>query len=219
MSLVLDWARRAFGETGAMPLRQVFRKARLWYQTTFKYRLKSVGKDVWIGSGTVIRPNCVELGDYTFIGFNCWLGAGEIKIGRFVMLASEVAIVGGDHRFDQAGIPSIRAGRDERKPVVIEDDVWIGRGVMIMHGVRIGEGAIVAAGALVTKDVEPYAIVGSPPARPIGQRFADPEQIARHREMLATLRREGGDYDPLRFPAILAERANSPTTGEPAEAR
>lgn len=182
------------GEGGAKPLRRLIRSIRLWWQTTFQYRLRSVGKGVLISKGTTIRPNCVEIGDYTFIGPNCALMAGDLKIGRFVMLAAEVAIVGGDHRIDVPGVPSIRTGRAVRKPVVIEDDAWIGRGAMIMHGVRIGEGAIVAAGALVTKDVEPYAIVGSPPARVIGQRFADAELIARHRRMLATLRENGSDY-------------------------
>ncbi|MDQ7799461.1 MAG: DapH/DapD/GlmU-related protein [Candidatus Edwardsbacteria bacterium] len=53
---------------------------------------------------------------------------------------------------------------------VIEDDVWIGAQAIILPGVRIGRGAIVAAGAVVTKDVEPYAIVGGNPARLIKRR-------------------------------------------------
>lgn len=59
-----------------------------------------------------------------------------------------------------------------RGPVRIGHDVWIGAGALVMDGVTIGSGAVVAAGAVVTKDVEPYAIVGGNPARVIRHRFA-----------------------------------------------
>jgi len=55
----------------------------------------------------------------------------------------------------------------------IGDDVWIGMDVMMKMGVKIGDGAIVAAGSIITKDVEPYTIVGGNPAKPIKKRFDD----------------------------------------------
>lgn len=72
-------------------------------------------------------------------------------------------------KFDNSAI------RDNR-PVVIGNDVWIGAYVSILPGVRIGDGAVIAAGAVVTKDVEPYAIVGGVPAKTIRYRF-DEEMI------------------------------------------
>lgn len=60
--------------------------------------------------------------------------------------------------------------------VVIGHDVWVGSGAKILDGVTIGTGAVVGAGALVTKDIEPYTIVGGAPARPIRKRFTE-EQI------------------------------------------
>lgn len=57
------------------------------------------------------------------------------------------------------------------EPVTIGNDVWIGGYVSILPGVKIGDGAIIAAGAVVTKDVEPYAIVGGVPAKRIRYRF------------------------------------------------
>ena len=61
-------------------------------------------------------------------------------------------------------------GAHDDRPVVIGDDVWIGGNCMIMAGVTIGEGAVIAGGAVVTKDVEPYSIVGGIPARLIRYR-------------------------------------------------
>jgi serine acetyltransferase len=60
--------------------------------------------------------------------------------------------------------------------ITVGSDVWIGAKSTIMSGVKIGDGAIVAAGALVTKDVEPYSIVGGNPARLLKYRF-DKSQI------------------------------------------
>ena len=60
--------------------------------------------------------------------------------------------------------------RDNR-PVEIGNDVWIGANVVILPGVKVGDGAVLAAGAVVTKNVEPYAIVGGVPAKVIKYRF------------------------------------------------
>ena len=57
--------------------------------------------------------------------------------------------------------------------IAIGNDVWIGYGAIIMNGVTIGDGAVIGAGAVVTKDVEPYAVVGGVPARIIKKRFSD----------------------------------------------
>lgn len=65
---------------------------------------------------------------------------------------------------------------DNKGDIVIGSDVWIGYEAVILSGVHIGDGAIIAAKAVVTKDVEPYTIVGGVPASPIKKRF-DPDTI------------------------------------------
>ena len=62
---------------------------------------------------------------------------------------------------------------DRRGDIVIGSDVWIGYEAVILSGVKIGDGAIIGARAVVTRDVEPYAIVGGVPARLIRKRFSD----------------------------------------------
>ncbi|RBI58770.1 acetyltransferase [halophilic archaeon] len=57
------------------------------------------------------------------------------------------------------------------QPVELGHDVWIGHGATVLPGVSVGDGAVVAAGAVVTRDVDPYDIVGGVPAEPIGRRF------------------------------------------------
>jgi len=66
------------------------------------------------------------------------------------------------------------------RPIKIEDDVWIGMNVLVLKGVTIGRGAIVAAGSVVTKNVEPWTVVGGNPAKlikklPIGIREENPQ--------------------------------------------
>lgn len=133
--------------------------------------------------GNAISPDLVT-GAYSYIGRRCWI-CPRVTIGRYVMVASEVAILGGDHRFDVAGTPMMFSGRPAVPPTVIEDDVWIGFRAAINAGVRIGRGSIVAAHAVVTRDVEPYSIVGGVPAQAIGRRFASESEIAAHERMLA----------------------------------
>jgi len=65
---------------------------------------------------------------------------------------------------------------------VVGNDVWIGAEAMIMPGITIGDGAVIGSRALVTKDVEPYTIVGGNPAKPLKKRFSE-EHIALLLEM------------------------------------
>lgn len=66
-----------------------------------------------------------------------------------------------------------RANEDTPNHTVIGNDVWIGTGAIILAGLAVGDGAVIGAGAVVTKDVDPYDIVGGVPAKKIGQRFPD----------------------------------------------
>ena len=147
----------------------IFRGLRQFFA---KRIITEMGKNVNIESGASFTP-WVSIGDYSGIGVNCELNAtlgGEIKIGKYVMMGPECVIYTRNHSFARTDIPMQQQGYDEPKEVVIGDDVWIGRRVIILPGVHIGEGSVIAAGAVVTKDVPPYSIVGGCPAKVIKNR-------------------------------------------------
>ena len=98
----------------------------------------------------------------------------NLKIGKFCSISEEVTIIlGGEHKIDTiSSYPfSLEKNRYSKGDVIIGNDVWIGYGSTILSGVTIGDGAVIAANAVVTKDVEPYAIVGGIPAKTIKYRF------------------------------------------------
>lgn len=71
-----------------------------------------------------------------------------------------------------------RQGLEYAKPIVIEDDVWVGGRAVVLGGVCIGEGAVVGAGSVVTKDVPPFSIVVGNPARVLRKIEKDKEEGA-----------------------------------------
>lgn len=86
--------------------------------------------------------------------------------------------------FEEWDLPKseVASAWDNKGDIVIGNDVWIGYDAVIMAGVTIGDGAIIGTRAVVTKDVEPYSIVGGVPAKEIRKRFA-PEVITRLLEL------------------------------------
>lgn len=115
----------------------------------------------------------ITLGKYTYCNSFCVFGSNDlISIGSNVMIADAVSIRDTDHVFSDLSRPMREQGIVS-SPVIIEDDVWIGRGAVILKGVRVGRGSIIAAGAVVTKHVDRYSIVGGVPAKVIGSRHKD----------------------------------------------
>lgn len=122
------------------------------------------------------------------MGKHSYCGSGSIfvhaTVGRFCSIGNEVIIGTWSHPthlvstypgFYSANQHTINIRRDdtidEINPVTIGSDVWVGHRAIIFGGITVGDGAIIASGAVVTKDVEPYAIVGGVPARILKKRF------------------------------------------------
>lgn len=134
-------------------------------------------KSIFEGTFFFDRPNAkIEIGDRTFIGSGTKLvAASNITIGSDVLISWGCTIV--DHnshavKFEERKSDVVNWGQGKKdwtyvkiEPTIIEDKVWIGFDVKILKGIKIGEGAVIAAGSVVTKNVEPYTIVGGNPAR------------------------------------------------------
>ena len=151
----------------------------------------------------VVKAPNVQIGDYTYyddsaaptdfeknnILFNYPEFGEKLIIGKFCQIASGTKFIMGpaNHRlcsvttypFNVFGgaftenTPDHVSQLPHKGDTVVGNDVWFGRESVIMPGVKIGDGAIIAAYSVVTKDVEPYTLVGGNPARFIKKRFSD----------------------------------------------
>lgn len=150
----------------------------------------------------ITAPNII-VGDYTYyddalaptefeknnVLFNYPEFGDKLIIGKFCSIASGTKFIMGsaNHRLGsvttypfnvfggswQENTPDHMSQLPFKGDIVIGNDVWIGRESIIMPGIKIGDGAIIAAYSVVTKDVEPYSVVGGNPARFIKKRFND----------------------------------------------
>ena len=166
------------------------------------------GRDLHVGRGSTLwAPRRLLIGHDVYLGKHVHIEA-NCEIGDYCLFANRVAIVGRhDHDVRAVGYParyspwagSVRkpAGNIDEKAVV-ESDVWLGYGVIVLTGVTNARGAIVAAGSVVSADIPPYCIAAGVPARVIGRRFTSEVEIARHEEAIARgrfgLSERGYDY-------------------------
>lgn len=141
-----------------------------WHVRRFFFKIMGVS----IGTNTtmnmaqyILDPGNLKIGQGSHINRGCLLDArGGCYIGDNVSISYNVSLMTGGHDCNSKRFSGIYL------PICIHDYVWIGAGAIILQGVKIGKGAVIAAGAVVTKDVEPYSIVGGVPAKKIGRRNA-----------------------------------------------
>ncbi len=121
----------------------------------------------------------IKIGYATTLGYRNLLG-GTISIGKYCQLGVDVALHATNHPISymttyinknlfDGELKSLK----QENVIAIGHDVWLGHGVVIVGNVTVGNGAIIAAGSVITKDVEPYAIVAGVPAKEIRKRFSD----------------------------------------------
>lgn len=144
--------------------------------------------DSYFAENVIIQRNAMIFstifGDYTYTGKNfvSWYS----KIGKFCSISWNVSIGGANHDYERVTTHPMLYSNDfgfleGNEPMynrfdddcIIGNDVWIGANACICRGITVGDGAVIAAGAVVTKNVEPYTIVGGVPAKPIKKRFSD----------------------------------------------
>jgi acetyltransferase-like isoleucine patch superfamily enzyme len=146
-----------------------------------RYPWVKYGRNVHVTWSTSIwSPNrLVCMGNNVGIGLNCVINA-DLRIGNDVMIAGHVGLISRNaHRYDVVGTSMFQSPRGDKDEIVIEDDVWIGFGAIILSGVRIGRGSIIAAGSVVNRDVPPYSIFIPGQGSILRQRFSH-EQVEEH---------------------------------------
>ncbi|GAB6011243.1 glycosyltransferase [Viscerimonas tarda] len=143
----------------------------IWWIRKVYYKLLGIK----IGRGSIMNMSqsffCIHklsIGENTHINRRCFFDArAGIQIGNNVSISHQVTLMTGGHDVQSKSFVG------DFRPIIINDFVWIGVNATILRGVTIGKGAVVAAGAVVTKDVEPYTVVGGVPAKVIGKRPHD----------------------------------------------
>ncbi len=125
-----------------------------------------------IGQDSTIEPpfycsygQNIHIGDYVYLNSLCTIiDNNEVQIGHHVMIGPVVQIYTAAHLLQAE---TRIQGWEVAKPIVIEDNVWLGGGAILLPGVRIGRNAVVGAGAVVTRSVPANTVVAGNPARVI----------------------------------------------------
>jgi len=133
-----------------------------------KLLFNRAGKGINVGRKCRLSSQ-ISMGDNSGIGDNSFI-SGKLEIGENTMIAPQCAFIGLNHKFDELTLQHVGS---ESSPIVVGNHVWIGYGARVLSGVHIGDYAIIGAGAVVTKDVEPYTVVGGVPAKLIRKRVCD----------------------------------------------
>lgn len=155
-------------------------------------------------SSYITAPNRLEIGSDVSIGRNCWI-ASDGRIGNGVLISSYVSICGRyDHDMREVGVPISRASWAynsafdkkilEKNTIVIEDDVWIGIGSVVLSGLRVGASAVIAAGSTVTRDVPENTIVAGNPAKAVGQRYSKSDFVVQSESLTRRYENERRDH-------------------------
>lgn len=126
-----------------------------------------LGRNVMIGRSTVLscKNGDIVIGDNTNIAMNCFVqSAKSVHIGTSVLFGAYCYVIGGgDHQTDRTDIPILSQGQVVRG-VSIEDNCWLGGGVLVQDGVTIGRDSIIGSGAVVRQDVPSFSIAAGVPA-------------------------------------------------------
>jgi acetyltransferase-like isoleucine patch superfamily enzyme len=131
----------------------------------FPFKKFEVGAYTVIEDFSVINNGVgdVIIGHHTGIGLSNII-IGPVTLGDYVMLAQHIVFSGLNHGYEDVTIPP-RIQKVITKPIVIEDNVWIGANSVITAGVTIGKHAVIGAGSVVTKNIPPYTVAVGNPAR------------------------------------------------------
>lgn len=201
---MLLYYERSVRQTVFWVLKKIF-----YYEPLFRARCERVGENltlvqgipciegnlkIRIGDGVTVHgvtsfvaapfnPEPVlEVGDGTFLGYAITIGVAErVSIGKGCLISTGCLI----RDYDGHPVDPERRRRGERitldeiRPVVLEDNVWLGNGVMVLKGVTIGRGSVIGAGSVVAKSIPPWSVAVGNPAQVIKTLTPDSQEEVR----------------------------------------
>lgn len=129
---------------------------------------KSTGQNIYVGKNVNLKNiHNLSIGSNVSIhSFNYLDAYGEISIGNNVSIANHCTLISSDHTWENNEIP-IKYNKVEKKPIVIEDDVWIAAGCRILGNVTIKERTVIGAGAVVNRNLDNNSLYVGVPARKV----------------------------------------------------
>jgi acetyltransferase-like isoleucine patch superfamily enzyme len=136
----------------------------------------AIGDKLFTQSGVVIdaQNGRIEIGNHVSLNDHAvLLGHGGITIGNDVRIAANVVVASFDHNFEDVSTP-IRLQGVTGKPIVIDNDVWIGAGAKILGGSHVGNGCIIGANAVIKGPTLPFGVYVGNPARLLKMRGDKP---------------------------------------------
>jgi acetyltransferase-like isoleucine patch superfamily enzyme len=137
-------------------------------------RAVAIGAYATIADEFILADLCPGIGELPkiIIGDECIIlyrfqcnAAMSVRIGRNVLIASNVLITDSDHVIEPGGVPITKSNKYITRPVCIEDNCWLGQNAVILKGVTVGHDSIVGANSTVTHSVPPYSVVAGNPGR------------------------------------------------------
>lgn len=156
-------------------------------KSSFVSKLSSIDESTR-GTKTIIGENCqiddfvkikhvggsgdVVIGDYVYINSCTVIYSGNgVLIGSQVLIGPNCSIVPVNHQYQDPDVPIFKQRfMPSKGGIIIEDDVWIGAGVVLLDGARVSRGCVVAANSVVNSTLEPYSVYGGIPAKLIKKR-------------------------------------------------
>jgi len=174
-------------------LKNIYHKRRIR-----RIKFKCIGTNVILDRDFVIsRSENLSIGNNVYIGPGAYLSCiGNVIISDGTIIGPKITIYTSNHRYENANaIPydnHVLLGSVEIGP-----NTWIGGNVVIVPGVKIGEGCIVAAGSVVTKDIDPFSIIGGNPAKLIKYRDIEKYNILKEGNFIYMKLKREGNYKTI----------------------
>jgi virginiamycin A acetyltransferase len=145
----------------------------------YKKKNYYLGKRVSLDNRSIIKAKKLIIGDHTSISGPIIIGKAQlVKIGKYCAFGSNIQIIPFNHKTfypnvqvkfqKKHGLPSLR---EDRGPIIIGNNVWVGDKVTFLAGTEIGDGSIIGACSVINKKIPPFSVVVGSPPRIVRKRF------------------------------------------------